>query len=196
MSTTDYIPPPSELKFFPMSPPVDQTRVKDRWILEIGPGKGEFILSLARENPGIHFVAVEYRRFRFQKICRNIERLDLKNLFIIYGDARECLARLFPNNFFEKIFVLFPDPWPKKRHAKHRLLKPRLIRELQNLLKEGGEILNATDAGFYSEQILTSFAEVGGFRCEATASPHPTYFEQKWKAMGRKIDYWRFIKQA
>jgi len=151
---------------------------------------------MAKEQPEVNFVAVEYKKARFHKIAKKIGRLELKNLFLIYGDARECLPRLFPENFFEKIFILFPDPWPKKRHIKHRLLKPRLVTQLHQFLKEGGEIINATDAGYYSEQIVAAFEEVGGFHREAIASPFPTYFEQKWIGMGRAIDYWRFIKQA
>lgn len=208
MSTDDYIPPPKELRFYPVPPPVEiteetaektaeeSTTTDQKWVLEIGPGKGEFILHLAQSQPQVNFVAVEVRRFRYEKICRQIDKLELKNLYMIHGDARECLPRLFPNNFFEEIIVLFPDPWPKKRHAKHRLLKPRLIKQLQDFLKPGGHILNATDAGFYSEQIVESFEEVGGFNRQAISSPFPTYFEQKWIEDKRNIDYWKFVKVA
>jgi len=196
MSTTDYIPPPQILHSYPSRPPVEQSPPDQRWILEIGPGKGEFILNQAQENPQINFVAIEIRRYRFDKISKKIEKLELKNLFLIKGDARECLPRLFPEKFFEAIYVLFPDPWPKKRHAKHRLLKPRLIKQLRGFLKEGGEIFNATDAGFYSEQIIEAFEEAGGFTRKAIESPFPTYFEQKWIRAGRSIDYWKFVKEA
>jgi tRNA (guanine-N7-)-methyltransferase len=196
MSTTDYIPPERPLLFHPKIPPVDGPRPPKGWILEIGPGKGELLLSLAQENPQTNFLAVEYKKARFLRIARRIDRLELKNLFIVYGDARECLSRLCPDNFFEKIYVLFPDPWPKKRHIKHRLLKPRLVNQLRCLLKDGGEVINATDAGFYSEQIIAAFDEVGGFQREAIYSPYPTYFEKKWRGLGRDIDYWRFIKMA
>ncbi|MDX1386584.1 MAG: hypothetical protein R3257_03265, partial [bacterium] len=161
-----------------------------------GPGKGEFILHLAQENPKVHFLAVEYKKARFKKISKKIEKLELKNLFLVYGDARECLPRLCPETFFERIYVLFPDPWPKKRHIKHRLLKPRLIQQLKGFLKAGGEIINATDAGFYSDQIVEAFEEVGGFDRHSITSPFPTYFESKWKEMGRNIDYWSFVKTA
>lgn len=196
MSTIDYIPPPRPLRFYPKAPPVEESPPGQRWVLEIGPGKGEFILHQAQEHPQINFVAIEIRRYRFEKISKKIERLELKNLFMIQGDARECLPRLFPENFFESIYVLFPDPWPKKRHAKHRLLKPRLIKQLRGFLKAGGEIYNATDAGFYSEQIVAAFDEAGGFTRRAIPSPFPTYFEQKWIQAGRSIDYWKFVKQG
>jgi tRNA (guanine-N7-)-methyltransferase len=196
MSTTDYIPPDRPLLFHPETPPIKSSKPPQGWVLEIGPGKGELLLSLAQANPQTHFIAVEYKKSRFNKIAARIDRLQLKNLFLVYGDARECLPRICPENFFEKIYVLFPDPWPKKRHIKHRLLKPRLVNQLRTFLKEGGEIINATDAGFYSEQIVAAFDEVGGFHREAITSPYPTHFEQKWRDLGRDIDYWCFTKLA
>jgi tRNA (guanine-N7-)-methyltransferase len=196
MSTTDYIPPDRPLLFHPQMPPVEGPPPPQGWVLEIGPGKGELLLSLAQANPQTRFLAVEYKKARFTRIAARIDRLELKNLFLVYGDARECLPRVCPENFFEKIYVLFPDPWPKKRHIKHRLLKPRLVNQLRSLLKEGGEVINATDAGFYSEQIVAAFDEVGGFYREAISSPYPTHFEQKWRGLGRAIDYWRFTKTA
>ncbi|MDX1386411.1 MAG: methyltransferase domain-containing protein, partial [bacterium] len=116
MSTTDYIPPEHPLQFAPCPPPVRDCPSEQKWVLEIGPGKGEFILHLAQENPKIHYLAVEYKKARFKKIAKKIEKLELENLFLVYGDARECLPRLCPENFFELIYILFPDPWPKKRH--------------------------------------------------------------------------------
>ncbi len=194
MSTADYIPPPNPLQFFPEPPPVAQNHPGHPWVLEIGPGKGELILNQAQECPEINFAAVEIRRGRFEKIAKKIEGLGLKNLFLVHGDARECLPRIFPEGIFEKIYVLFPDPWPKKRHAKHRLFKPRMVGEMRNLMKEKGSVLSATDAGFYSEQIVAAFSEAGGFQCQPIPSPFPTYFENKWKALGREIEYWKFTK--
>ena len=192
MSTPDYIPPPKELHFLPAPPPLEQAA--QPWVLEIGPGKGEFLLNQASTQPHLQFVGLEIKKGRFERIAKKAEKLELKNLYMVRGDARECLPRLFRPSTFEKIYILFPDPWPKSRHAKHRLLKPRLINHLGELLKEKGEVYSATDAGFYSEQIVESFAEAGGFNCEAITSLYPTYFETKWKAMGRKINYWKFIK--
>lgn len=196
MSTNDYIPPETELKFHPEPPPIEAYGETREWILEIGPGKGEFILSQAQTHPHKIFVAVEYKHKRFKKIAARIDRLEIKNLYLIYGDARECLPRLFPQGFFKTIYILFPDPWPKARHAKHRLLKPRLAQQLKTFLQAEGAIINATDAGFYSEEIVAAFSEVGGYERQAIASPFPTYFEQKWLQDGRKIHYWKFIKAA
>lgn len=192
MSTKAYIPPPRELEFYPEAPTLSG---EVPMVLEIGPGKGEFLLHLAEQEPGTTFIAVEIRRGRFAKIAKHATARGLKNIFLIRGDARECLVRLFQPELFERIYILFPDPWPKRRHGKHRLLKPELLRHLRQFLKSGGAVYNATDAGFYSEEIVSAFEEVGGFEKHAIAALYPTYFESKWKKMGREIDYWKFVKQ-
>jgi len=163
-------------------------------VLEIGPGKGEFLLHLAEQEPKTTFIAIEIRGGRFAKIGKRADSRALKNFHMIHGDARECLTRLFRPALFERIYVLFPDPWPKRRHSKHRLLKPELLAHLREFLKPGGAIYNATDAGFYSEEIVSAFEEVGGFERHRIESLYPTYFEKKWKALGREIDYWKFVK--
>jgi tRNA (guanine-N7-)-methyltransferase len=194
MSTKDYIPPPKDLEFWPQPPPFEEATPDQVWVLEIGPGKGEFVLHQAQENPRTIFTGVEIKRGRFEKIAKKAELFRLSNLYIIHGDARECLPRVFRPKLFDRIYILFPDPWPKTKHAKHRLIKLRLINELKYILKEKGEVYSATDAGYYSEQMTHAFREAGGFHCEAIPSLFPTYFETKWKALGRKIDYWKFVK--
>ncbi len=195
MSTIDYIPPERDLEFYPAPPPVS-TNPGPAWILEIGPGKGEFLLHSAQSTPQKNFVAVEIKKGRFLRISEKAKRLELNNLYMIRGDARECLPRIFPPNSFERIYILFPDPWPKKRHAKHRLLKPRLVSLLADLLQENGEVVSATDAGYYSEQIVEAFATHGGFIQEAIPSPFSTYFQKKWEKLGRPINYWSFKKNS
>ncbi len=192
MSTKVYIPPAKDLEFAPAPPPLDNP---GPLVLEIGPGKGEFILHLAEQEPKTTFVAVEIRRGRFNKIAQRAASRKLTNLYMILGDARECLTRLFRPGLFDRIYVLFPDPWPKRRHSKHRLLKPELLAHLRDYLKPGAAVYNATDAGFYSEEIVSAFEEVGGFDKVAIESLYPTYFEKKWRALGRKIDYWKFVKR-
>jgi len=193
MATKIYIPPPMDLEFKP-GPPRLEEEPGARRVLEIGPGKGEFLLHLAANQPSTQFIGIEVRRGRFEKIAAKAERLDLSNLTMIRGDARECLPRLFHPGIFDQVYVLFPDPWPKKRHSKHRLLKSSLIRQLWEYLKEDGEVFSATDAGFYSDEICVAFAEAGGFKREAIDSLYPTYFETKWKNLGREIQYWKFKK--
>ena len=194
MSTEVYIPPPLPLEFHPGPMAWRHGDEAGKLVLEIGPGKGEFLLHLAQQDPHTRYVGLELKRGRFEKICRRAEALELNNLIMVRGDARECLPRLFPSQSLNRVYILFPDPWPKSRHKKHRLLKPIFINNLFNILKDKGEVYSATDAGFYSEEILQAFLEQGGFAHECIASLFPTYFENKWKAMGRNITYWKFTK--
>lgn len=192
MPTSIYIPPPRELEFLPQAPSFDSPAEKR--ILEIGTGKGEFILHQAQTHPLWQFVGIEIRRGRFSRTSKKAQQLELNNLFMILGDARECIARIFPDEIFDQVYILFPDPWPKKRHIKHRLIHPLFINTLIKILKNKGEVFSATDAGYYSEQIVESFTQDRLFSCEKIESLFPTYFESKWKALGKKIDYWKFKK--
>jgi len=194
MSTELYIPPPQPLEFLPCPIGPETWDGDAEKVLEIGPGKGEFLLHLAAEQPRTKFIGLEIKRGRFERIAKKASNRKLENLFMVRGDARECLPRLFTGPTFERIYVLFPDPWPKHKHAKHRLLKPIIIKHLHSILKDKGEIYSATDAGFYSDQILKAFEEAGGFSRAAIESLFPTYFETKWKSMGREIQYWKFTK--
>ncbi len=151
-------------------------------------------MKLALENPQAQFIGLELKKRRFEKIAKRASALKLNNLFMVRGDARECLPRLFGPGHLDRIYILFPDPWPKLRHAKHRLINSLIIKQLHNFLKNKGEVFCATDAGYYSAQICATFDQAGGFIRSPTESPYPTYFEQKWKALGRSIDYWRFVK--
>jgi len=194
MSTELYIPPPKPLEFLPAVFNPESLSPSAEKVLEIGPGKGEFLLHLAAEQPRTQFIGLEIKRGRFERIAQKAEKRELTNLFMVRGDARECLPRLFKGPTFERIYVLFPDPWPKNKHAKHRLLKPIIISYLHSILKEKGEIYSATDAGFYSDQIVKAFEEAGGFSREACESLFPTYFETKWKKLGKEIQYWKFSR--
>lgn len=195
MSTQVYIPPPLPLEFHPEPFELGTQNPGERWVLEIGPGKGEFLLHLAQSEPQTRFVGLELKRGRFERIGKKAETLELTNLTMVRGDARECLPRLFPPSSLDRAYILFPDPWPKLRHAKHRLLKPIFINNLFRILKAKGEVFTATDAGFYSDEIFTAFTEHGGFAHERIESLFPTYFEKKWKGMGREIAYWKFSKK-
>lgn len=193
MSTQDYQPLPQKIFFFPKPPDLVQNS-SQKWALEIGPGKGEFILDQAKKHSEINFIALEIRRFRYDKIAKKAQKMGLKNLYLVRCDARECLPRLFREHFFERIYILFPDPWPKKRHAKHRLFKPRLINLLERILKVKGEVYFASDAKFYAEEMHELFMQNKNFTAEPSQSLFPTYFESKWKDEGRECYYWKFIK--
>lgn len=113
--------------------------------LELGSGDGSFIVELARRHPDRNFVAVERLMGRARKIVREAKKLDLKNLKALRLDASYVVARLCPADSVERVWILFPDPWPKARHHKRRLIQADFLDELERVVRPGGEVRFATD---------------------------------------------------
>ena len=174
-------------------------------ILEIGPGRGDFLLSMAGQCPDKRFVAVELAKKRFYKLIPRIERRGLSNILLINGNAGLIIPELISAETFEKIYVLFPDPWPKRRHIPHRLMSISFIEHLTRILKPGGDIFAATDFWSYADWITDNFRQVSQLRCQGAPFftdishipfYHPTYYEQKWRGIGLAIYYMHYRKIA
>lgn len=196
MSVTAYIPPERNLTFWRDGEIIENQNLNfdyPKIFLEIGPGNGDFILNECIKNPENHYVAVELKKRRFLKVGHKAKNREIQNLTVVWGDARECVKRLFGPHSLDEIYILFPDPWPKKAHAKHRLIQSHLINFLKNYLKAGGIIHTATDDAAYAEQIREVFSENGHFRKENSASLYSTYFENKWRQEGRELHFYKFI---
>ena len=126
-------------------------------VLEIGCGSGTSTLAMAKDEPGIDVIAVEiYRRGLAQMLCA-IEREQVRNIRLICGNALDVLQHLIAPCSLSGVRVFFPDPWPKARHHKRRLLQPVTIDLIVDRLVPGGVLHAATDHPGYAEQI----AEVG-----------------------------------
>jgi tRNA (guanine-N7-)-methyltransferase len=126
-------------------------------VLEIGCGSGTSTLAMAKEEPGIDVIAVEiYRRGLAQLLCA-IDREQVRNIRLIRGNALDVLQHLIAPGSLSGVRVFFPDPWPKARHHKRRLLQPVTIEMIADRLVPGGVLHAATDHPGYAEQI----AEVG-----------------------------------
>jgi tRNA (guanine-N7-)-methyltransferase len=126
-------------------------------VLEIGCGSGTSTLAMAKDEPGIDVIAVEiYRRGLAQLLCA-IEREQVRNIRMIRGNALDVLQGLIAPGSLSGVRVFFPDPWPKARHHKRRLLQPATLNLIADRLMAGGVLHAATDHPGYAEQI----AEVG-----------------------------------
>jgi len=178
-------------QFFPSSPLWD---LQKEWVLEIGPGNGKFTLWFAQENPQKLVIAIELRNMRFQGVGEKSTQAQLENLIAIHGDARYCLPHLFKEQSLGEIYILFPDPWFKRRHHKHRLINPERVQLFYELLKPQGKIFFATDYTQYAEWVKKCFQEKQ-WQFEEGKSLYPTYFETKWKKLGREIHYYCFVKR-
>lgn len=121
--------------------------------LEIGFGGGEHMIQAAIENPDTGHIGCETFEDGVVKALAAIEEKGLRNVRIYPGDVRELLRRL-PVASIGRVYVLFPDPWPKRRHAKRRLLRRPVLDLIARVLRPGGELRVATDIGDYAATVL------------------------------------------
>lgn len=152
-------------------------------ILEIGPGRGDFLLHLAQEEPIRKIAAIEYKRKRYEKLLKRI--LSFPNIELFLGDARSILPE-FPEESLDEAYILFPDPWPKRRHAKHRLFQPSFLEGLHRVVKTGGKVIVATDDESYKSQIESVFKS-SRFSLLPELFHFPTFYAQKWQKEGRSL---------
>ncbi len=123
--------------------------------IEIGTGKGTFLLNQARAQPGGNFLGIEWARKYYRFAVDRIGRWGLTNVRIIRTDAATFLADFIPDNSVDCFHIYFPDPWPKKRHHKRRFICPANFEHLLRCLKTGGQLKIATDHTDYFEVIKT-----------------------------------------
>ncbi len=112
--------------------------------LEIGTGKGDFILNMAKNNPDAHFIGIEKSITCLAITAKKIVNEDIKNVLLIADDVNKVFAYL-PQGSIDKLFLNFSDPWPKKRHEKRRLTYKTFLDEYKKILKNNGEIIMKTD---------------------------------------------------
>lgn len=135
--------------------------VKEVW-LEIGFGGGEHLLAQAARHPDIGLIGAEPFIDGVAKVLAGIEDKGLANLRLHPGDAREVMDTLAPQSL-ARVFILFPDPWPKTRHHKRRLIQLGFIDDLARILAPGGRVRFATDVRSYADEALVRFLAHGGF---------------------------------
>lgn len=186
------------LAFDPATPP---TGFRQTW-LEIGFGGGEHLLWQARHNPDIALIGCEPFEDGVIKVLTAITSEDLKNIRVHMGDAREILRSIAPNSI-DRAFILFPDPWPKRKHRKRRLVNKSLLALLATAMRPGAELRIGTDIGDYARTMLEAFAAEPRFVWQAKSpedwrvrpSDWPeTRYEAKAVREGRKRYYLRFLR--
>ena len=160
-------------------------------VLEIGCGMGETTAAIALAHPQVDFVGVEVHAPGVGAILNRIERGALANLRVIQHDAVEVVREMIPERSLAGVHVYFPDPWPKKRHHKRRLLKPAFVHELARRLAPGGYLHAATDWEPYAEEILATLASEPLLANAAQRyAPRPDWRpETKFEARGLKLGH-------
>ena len=127
-------------------------------VLEIGFGMGEATALIARDFPNTGFLAVEVHKPGIGKLMARVEELALSNIRIIEGDAHPIITTMIPDKSVDGVHLFFPDPWPKKRHNKRRIVNAEFLALIHPKIKDGGFFHIATDWVPYAEYIEEVFA--------------------------------------
>lgn len=147
-------------------------------IIEIGFGMGRATAAIALKNPEINYLGIEVHRPGIGRLLWEIQKLELKNIRIIEGDAREIIAKRFAGNSVSAFHLFFPDPWPKKRHHKRRLVSRPFTDLLAAKLIPGGYIYMVSDWVDYGDWALRELGATPGL-----VNKYASFAErQEWRA--------------
>jgi len=167
-----------------------------RVVLEIGFGNGDSLAEMAAADPGLNWLGVEVHGPGVGHLLLEVERRGLANLRVIRHDAVELLTQGIAPGALDRVQLFFPDPWPKTRHHKRRILSPEFVAVLGQAIRSGGIFHAATDWEPYAEQML-AVLECPGSPFENTAGPGQfakrpaerplTRFERRGERLGHQV---------
>lgn len=167
---------------------------------EIGFGNGEFLERAGRAHPEMTVVGFEVSRVCAAKASRRLLANGTKNVRIVLGDARFLLPRVFEPGALSVVWMNFPCPWPKRKHAERRVTGEAFVRMLGSMLRPGGAFELATDVEWYADETAAAFATSDLFDCAGTETDPPrefdTKYERKWRAMGRSVYTARAVRNG
>lgn len=166
-------------------------------------GNGDWIVQKALENPDKNWIAVEMLFERVRKIYSKRENREVKNLLIVCGEAQTFSKHYLKENAIDGAFVNFPDPWPKARHAKHRLLKEDFIALLSEKMKNQSHLKVVTDDRAYCELFVELMLPLKNWRStyenpyfkENLEGYGFSFFCDLWRKKGKSIHHIEFINQ-
>lgn len=168
--------------------------------LEFCSGHGHWITDKALQHPEKNWIAVEWQFERARRIWSKKQNQQIKNLLIVCGEALTFAHHYLKEGSLSEVYINFPDPWPKTKHASHRLMQRPFIDQLHRILQPGGKLLFVSDYLPYCQQTAKTVIESSHFD---PAYPYPhyittwdeygySYFEKLWKEEGRTIHYLQF----
>lgn len=180
-----------------LSPPL-------RLVIEIGFGRGEFLIELAGKNPQTAFVGVDVSFKRVLKMARRLARAGLRNVRLVEGRGQVLIEHPCMPGSVDAIWINFSDPWPKDRHADRRLLRAPFVAAAAKALVASGRLHVATDDTPYAEQIAGVLS--GEPLLENAFAPEPwradvpgrirTGYEEGWRAEGRPLYFFEYARQT
>lgn len=170
--------------------------------IEYCSGNGSWIVQKALDFQDTNWIAVELKFERVKKIWSKMKHRSLKNLWIICGEAQLATSHFISPKLIEEIYINFPDPWPKKRHWKHRLLQESFFKEMDRILKPQGKFTFVTDDIDYSEVVIQDVHQFSSFTSRFQNPSYQTelpnygssYFEDLWRSKGKEIRYHQWQK--
>jgi tRNA (guanine-N7-)-methyltransferase len=170
---------------------------KTKVIMEIGSGMGEATAQIAKANPQVGYVAVEMHSPGLAALLILINQMELENIRLIREDATYLLANHIPDNSLDGIHLLFPDPWPKNRQHKRRIVQSEFIEMVGRKLKQGGFIHIATDWQPYADWIKVRFDKSDSFSGGVVDRPNwrvLSKFEGQGLRKGHQVTDFKYVK--
>jgi tRNA (guanine-N7-)-methyltransferase len=164
--------------------------------VEIGFGNGEFLVQQAQNAPERNFVGLEVEWGSIQRGLRKIAQAKVANVRLLLADARIALERLFVPHSLHRLVALFPCPWPKERHVKHRLFSRAFLHLSNSCLQAGGEVQIVTDHAAYADWVLQEALDTGfDTQCSHVTPQLSTKYARKWHAQGQEQFYELLLRQ-
>ncbi len=170
--------------------------------IEIGFGRGEFLLKMAAKHSELAFLGVEVSWKRVLKMARKVARAELENVRLVAGRGEAVLHDCLPDDCVRDIWVNFSDPWPKSAHAHRRIFQPEFVQRAAQVLEPGGVLHVATDDPAYADQIdqvlaaeslLVNFYAPAVFVREVPGRVATSY-EMDWRAAGRQMHFFDYYR--
>jgi len=172
-------------------------------IVEIGSGNGHFLVERALKNPECNYIGTEILGGRARKFSQKVEKRGMKNIAVFKGDARQFVWEYLFEETVSEFIIMFPDPWPKKRHHKHRLLQQKILQMLHHRLVPEGVVSITTDHAMYRDFIMEEFDTFGGFHSlnPRAISEYPDHFrgslfEIRFRREKRKLFFLQYEKAS
>lgn len=173
-------------------PEWDQIFKDKKVVVEYCAGNGQWIIDRAIKNPDTMWIAVERRYDRVKKIYKWIKRHQLNNCFVVIGNAEDFAKYHLKKETIDEVYVNFPDPWPKARHAKNRLFQEAFLRDVFFSLKQKGQLILATDERSFLEESIEAIQKGGfiplldePFYQSLSLDYGASFFENLWASKGK-----------
>ena len=205
MQTIIHIDSPFYLRAEDLSSPAEWHTVfgnANPLVLEIGCGTGDFVVKTAEDQPGLNFIAIDYYNKGCYKSCRRIERHGVTNVRVLREEARQFITERIAPASLAAVHINCPDPWPKKRHRKRRLVNRQFVEFLLPYLAPGGDFYFATDFDDYGLDVAGFMPQVPGMTnvlapdlyLYELEGYHLSRYMEKFMAEGRKIHFVHYRK--